>query len=119
MSQAYSDPSRERDPHALPDIEVFQLTAAEVAAADEDLVFEYSKKHEFRLCHMNGRVREAMLDAIVEAESITGGWYWHACFPGCLPDGPPNGPFASHAEALADAQSERVREMMEDAPEDL
>lgn len=22
------------------------------------------------------------------------GWYWHACFPGCMPDGEPEGPFA-------------------------
>ena len=32
------------------------------------------------------------------------GWYWWACFPGCLPDGEPNGPFATEKEALADAQ---------------
>jgi hypothetical protein len=34
--QAYSNPDREADPHALPDLEIFQLTAAEVAenAAD-------------------------------------------------------------------------------------
>ena len=31
------------------------------------------------------------------------GWYWWACFPGCLPDGEPVGPFATEAEALADA----------------
>ena len=33
------------------------------------------------------------------------GWYWWACFPGCLPDSEfPNGPFATEAEAIADAQ---------------
>lgn len=32
------------------------------------------------------------------------GYYWQACFPGCLPDGEPNGPFATEAEAIADAQ---------------
>lgn len=115
MSQAYSDPRRASDPHALPDIEVFQLTAAEVAAMDEDLVFEYSKKSEFRLCHMNSRTRDLMLDAIVDREAITGGWFWWSCFPGCLPDSCANGPFPSHAEALADAQSEAVREAMENA----
>lgn len=31
------------------------------------------------------------------------GWYWRACFPGCLPDGEPSGPFATEEEALADA----------------
>jgi len=32
------------------------------------------------------------------------GWYWWACFSGCLPDSDPIGPFASKEEALADAQ---------------
>ncbi len=104
--QVYSNPERETDEYALPDIEVFQLTAHEVARMDEDLVHEYSKRHEFRLCHMNGRVQEAMLDAICEEEGITGGWYWQACFPGCLPDGEPSGPYATQAEAIADAQAE-------------
>ena len=31
------------------------------------------------------------------------GWYWQACFPGCLPDGEPMGPFLSEADAIADA----------------
>ena len=31
------------------------------------------------------------------------GWYWQACFPGCLPDGEPCGPFQTEAEAMADA----------------
>jgi hypothetical protein len=36
---------------------------------------------------------------------LTGpGWYWWACFPGCMPDGEPSGPFATEAEAIADAQ---------------
>ena len=29
--QAYSDPSREKDPHALPDVEVFYIANTEVA----------------------------------------------------------------------------------------
>jgi hypothetical protein len=104
MSQHYSDPERESDPTALPDVEIFELTAAEVAAQDEDLIYEYSRRHEFRLCHMNGRVREAMLAVMIEEEGFTGGWFWQSCFPGCLPDGPPIGPFESRAAALADAQ---------------
>jgi hypothetical protein len=31
------------------------------------------------------------------------GWYWWACFPGCLPDGELCGPFASSAQAHEDA----------------
>ncbi len=106
MAQAYRDPTRENDPHALPDIEVFQLTAHEVAEMDEDAVWEFSHRHEFRLATMNIRTREAMLDAMVNELGITGGWYWWACFPGCLPDCDPVGPFDTEAEALADARQE-------------
>jgi len=104
--QAYSNPNRETDPHALPDIEVFELTAHEVAGMDEDEVWEFSKRHEFRLASMNSKVRESMLDAMVEELGIEGGWYWQACFPGCLPDSDPVGPFTSYSEALTDAQGD-------------
>jgi len=33
------------------------------------------------------------------------GWYWQACYPGCLPDGDPMGPFASEEEAILNANS--------------
>ena len=104
MTQAYSDPLRESDPYALPDIEIFELTAHEVANLDEDMVYEYMRRHEFRLATMNSRTREAMYDAMIEEQSITGGWYYWYCFHGCLPDSSPFGPFATHAEALAGAQ---------------
>lgn len=104
--QAYSDPSRESDPHALPDAEVFQLTAQEIAEQDSDLIHEYLKRHEFCLATMNSRDRERMLDAIVEEQGITGGWFYWFCLPGCLPDSDPIGPFVSRAEALADAQDD-------------
>jgi hypothetical protein len=32
------------------------------------------------------------------------GWYWWACFPGCLPDGEAEGPFDSEEEALSEAR---------------
>jgi hypothetical protein len=34
------------------------------------------------------------------------GFYWQACFPGCLPDGEPSGPFETEAEAIEDAQGQ-------------
>ena len=37
-------------------------------------------------------------------DDVAPGWYWHACFPGCLPDGEMTGPFASSRSALDDAQ---------------
>ena len=33
------------------------------------------------------------------------GWYWQACFPGCLPDGEPCGPFTTEADAISDARN--------------
>ena len=62
--QFYSDPKRENDAHALPDMEVF---------------------------YFNHRTDP--------------GWYWWACFPGCLPDGDAMGPFDTEGEAIDDARS--------------
>lgn len=67
MSYYYSDPKRANDPHAMPNVEVFQM----YNSSDHCL-----------------------------------GWFWHACFPGCLPDSDLFGPFDTEAEAVADAQSQ-------------
>lgn len=105
--QAYSDPKRESEPNALPDVEVFELTAAEVAAsaAYEDEQWEFMRRPEFKLATMNGRIRERMFDAMVDELGITGGWFWQSCFPGCLPDSDAFGPFETAADALADART--------------
>jgi hypothetical protein len=76
MAQAYSDPTRADDPHALPNIEVFHVTEA---------------------------VSTLMETCFVDP-CPGPGWYWWPCFPGCLPDSDPMGPFGTEAEALADAQ---------------
>jgi hypothetical protein len=73
--QAYSDPTRADDPHALPDVEVFYAEEGDLGVHSEDI------------------------------EPSTPGWYWWTCFPGCLPDGDPVGPFATEQEALDDAQA--------------
>lgn len=41
-----------------------------------------------------------------DGEPMPAGWYWQACYPGCLPDGEPMGPYDTEAEAIADAQEE-------------
>ena len=74
--QAYSNPDRESDSCALPDIEVFY-----VFNDDDDMTDE------------NG-------------EPLEPGFYWWPCFPGCLPDSDPIGPFDSEEEAIADARKE-------------
>jgi hypothetical protein len=72
MTQFYSDPSREADPHALPDAEAFYVSQKEIDA--------------------NGDW----------ADNYTGqGWYYWFCFPGCMPDSEVYGPFDTEADAIA------------------
>lgn len=98
---------------ARDEIECFELDARECALMDEDLVHEYAKR--FPLFHMNSREREAMIDAIVAEEGITGGWFWQYCLPGCMPTSEfPNGPFESYAEAYADALEDAATYDVED-----
>ena len=104
--QAYSDPDREDDEHALPDLEIFQLAATEIAATMEDEIHEYMRDRRFHFAHMNSRDRDRMLDAMVEGLEIQGGWFYWYCFPGCLPDSDPIGPFASDSEARKAAQED-------------
>jgi len=106
MSRHYSNPSRENDAYALPDLEIFELTAREVAERDEDLIYEYKKRREFRLAGMNSRDTEKMFDAMIEEEGITGGWFYWYCFPGCMPDSDAIGPFTSRDEALKAARDD-------------
>ena len=94
--QAYSDPKRESDPHALPDVDVFEFNPARDCQVGP--AFD---------CHTCGE-RHTLASALrfdKVCPDCARGWYWQACFPGCLPDSEPIGPFATQAEALADAQS--------------
>ena len=104
--QAYSDPNREDEDTALPDLEIFQMTAAEVATSGsyEDEIFELMKT--YRLASMNSRDRDALIDALIEQEGIKGGWFYWYCFPGCLPDSEPVGPYETAALAKAAAQED-------------
>jgi len=48
-------------------------------------------------------------EGVIDKESeeiLAPGWYWWACFPGCLPDSDPMGPFDSYLEALIDARQD-------------
>ena len=42
-------------------------------------------------------------------DAIAPGWYWQACYPGCLPDSEPVGPFQSEKECIADAEVETIQ----------
>jgi len=100
----YSNPADTHNPHKLPDVEVFELTAHEVAEMDDDAIREFSRRYEFRLASINSRVCDAMLDAIVEENGITGGWCFRFCYPGCLPDSSTFGPYATRDDAIAAAR---------------
>lgn len=89
MSQVYSDPSRESEPTALPDIETYyqgkQFSGCYLCEGDEDIAY-------------------GSQDMVESHKADHVGWYWQACFPGCLPGGDPMGPFETEADAIADAQ---------------
>lgn len=84
-------------------IHVYQLTAEDIAAQDQDLVYEYSKRHEFRLCYMNSRTRDAMLDAMVNEQGIRGGWFYRIG-----DNGFENGPYDTAREARDAAEKEQA-----------
>lgn len=88
MSQAYSDPKRASDPYSLPDVEVWRYPTR-------------GGSIHWTECP---RATDSNNEHAAEHGPDCHGWYWQACFPGCLPDSEPNGPFATGAEALADAQ---------------
>jgi hypothetical protein len=80
--------------HAFKDDEGNESGSFEVFEIDER---GYSGGRPFVLPHEPGE----------EAYGLAApGWYWWACFPGCLPDGEPNGPFTTEQEAIDDAQGE-------------
>lgn len=81
--QAYSDPKRESDPHALPDVEVFYMSENDI----------------------NGiGAKDSRFHNEDTGEPLPAGYYYWFCFPGCMPDSDPIGPFDTEEEALADAQ---------------
>jgi len=78
----HSDPDRENEAHALPNVEVFY---------DDGDTSEWG-----------GEPRNYDEDG----EPVQPGWYWWPCFPGCLPDGEPIGPFETEQDAIDDAQED-------------
>jgi len=93
--QAYSDPKRASDPHALPDVEIFQMSYAWCGSCDGLMQDEDAKGYVH--CQECGH----------ENRPVATGFFWWACSPGCLPDNAePIGPFQTEAEALADAQAD-------------
>jgi hypothetical protein len=105
--QVYSNPEMESDPCALPDVEVFYMTAEEYVLQDEDLCWEARKK--FPLASMNSKEREKAIEWAVDESGAAGGWFYWYCQPGCLPDSSPEGPFPT-ADAAKQAAQESASE---------
>ena len=104
MTQFYSDPSREDDKWSLPDCRVYQLTAYESAELMEDEILEAMREPRFQIASVSPRVREKLIEWIVDQHDVQGGWYWDFCAPGCMPDSYPHGPFDNPQEAIADCR---------------
>lgn len=100
MSQAYSDPKRADDPHALPDVEVWcdLVSVVSCRCGDYELPTEHAHADSVTYCPSCERPAESVEDTKREAW-----WYWY-CLPGCMPDSSVFGPFETEDEALAEAQ---------------
>lgn len=62
----------------------------------------------FEVFYADRKMCDQINSDIVEEDSVCPklipGWYWQACFPGCLPDSEPWGPFGTEQQAIDDAQ---------------
>ena len=86
MTYLYSDPERETDPHALPDVEVFQCDGW-INDYDGSIIFQPPNDGEPDLW-----------------ERFPDAWWYAYGQIGCLWDSDPQGPFASEEEALEHAR---------------
>jgi hypothetical protein len=102
MPQHYSDPAREQDPHALPDVETWQSRVWRIECECGD--YEVPETDDTDpSCPSCGRTSEPGRPVTLERTPRMGWFYWF-CFPGCLPDDEPVGPFETEEDALADAR---------------
>lgn len=105
--QAYSDPTREPEPYALPDLEVWEdrLIVAECRHCGEtDIPLPESHVRaalpdEPGCQHCGGALTPVNLDGPFQW------WGWH-CFPGCLPDSDLHGPYDTESELVANLRGE-------------
>ena len=97
MARYYSNPKRESDTYALPDVEVF---------GPVDVITCPMCSRQFQYEPAGGLTVPEACDCGEDLtdEKTERGYFWWSCFPGCMPDSDPIGPFKTHAEALADAR---------------
>ncbi len=134
--QAYSDVTREKDPTALPDVEVWESMAVlvecptcglftlpetnvEDTATDcvvnghgEKLpesvrVNEEEERYYARCCDCPSCGKDtAIVVPPDEGDEQISKWWYWFCFPGCTPESDLRGPFDSRDEAMKDARSD-------------
>jgi hypothetical protein len=104
--RAYSDPSREDEPTALPDIEVWRAEVYRYTCnhcGDFDLSEgDATSDPDGATCPSCGRQGPGEGTLVRTGKRA---WFWWTCLPGCMPDSGTFGPFETKAEALADAQN--------------
>lgn len=99
MPQAYSNPKRADDPHALPDVEYFEAPHARrcEGCGMLDIDGDYIDRCD---CPEG--------DEDVFSWEKHAGWYFWYCIPGCMPDSDPDGPYATKAECIEAFTNENV-----------
>lgn len=106
MSQHYSDPDRIDEPHALPDVEVWQdyVTIVrskcgefEVGRAS-DAARGFCPSCDRATCVRDLDTFDPEESGIQHTERLA--WFAWYCLPGCLPDSEPYGPYPTEQDAL-------------------
>ncbi len=104
MPYRYSDTTRESDPNALPNVEVFEsaVWTVDCDQCGDVETYSYGRPHD-RYMECPNECGSSDTQRPVRKENRTGFWYAFGS-PGCLWDSEPVGPFDTEAEALADAR---------------
>ena len=97
MSQHYTDPKREDETYALPDVEVWEDSIIEVTCRCG--VYQIQGDEDYN-CPSCGSGEVAIKD------TKRTGWFFWFCLPGCMPDSDPYGPFDSEDAALEQARED-------------
>ena len=94
MSQEYSNPARESEPTALPNVELWDSHYVDCPECGKTVLYNNARSAACPEC-----------DRVFPVSSTDPvGWFYWFCFPGCMPDSDWVGPFDTRKEALADAQ---------------
>lgn len=73
---------------------------------EEETPEEYGSFEVFYVSPMVAMYNRQNADHGDENTIYESGWYWWACFPGCLPDGDWSGPFNTEQAAINDARGD-------------